>query len=195
MNANTEKTEVNTTECGISFHVKAQSALGRLYRIQFWDVLLPEQFHHQVQTLCKGAAGYIFVFDITNRASFEETQRLMGLFANTSAVVKKILVGNKADLKDQRRVSEEEAQALVEANRANGVEHYFETSAVSGENVYEAFTQLSTAIFTSIPKHPDPDLLLHRGIRLGRRWYGQQTEEFARHGFGVGDVASTVDWL
>ena len=53
-----------------------------------------------------------------------------------------IMVGNKNDLEDQRKVSTEEAQSLAEENGML----YLETSAKTGENVEKLFTNLAEII-------------------------------------------------
>ena len=53
-----------------------------------------------------------------------------------------IMVGNKNDMEDQRKVSTEEAQALAEENGMV----YLETSAKTGENVEKLFTNLAEII-------------------------------------------------
>ncbi|KAG9397338.1 Small GTPase superfamily [Carpediemonas membranifera] len=186
---------IHHIECGISYVVKDVSALGRLYRVQYWDVQSAEHYMTQVARVCRGAAGYVFVFDITDRKSFEITKRLAQLFEHTGPVVKKVLIGNKCDLESQREVSKAEAEDLVSQYKSSGMVQYFETSGVSGQGVYEAFTLLHTEIFGTIPKHPDPELLLQRGVRLGKRWYGAGGEEFEAHNFKVDDTTKKVDWM
>jgi hypothetical protein len=53
-----------------------------------------------------------------------------------------MLIGNMADLEVRREVPEEEARAYAERN---GME-YFETSAMTGANVEEAFMACALAI-------------------------------------------------
>ena len=49
-----------------------------------------------------------------------------------------VLIGNKADLEDQRRVDQEDARALADSLGLR----YFETSAATGANVEEAIDSL-----------------------------------------------------
>ncbi len=52
-----------------------------------------------------------------------------------------VIVGNKADMRDQRTVSASEAEALARANKAE----YIEASARAGDNVAETFEKLVRA--------------------------------------------------
>ena len=57
-----------------------------------------------------------------------------------------IVIGNKLDLKDKRSVSFKEAAKVCQENSVG----FVETSALSGENVMEAFTVLSKNILLKI---------------------------------------------
>lgn len=78
------------------------------------------------------------VFDITNRASFESIQNswLKEIREYTPPSIVIYLIGNFADMDDQREVPHEEALQFA---RDQQFSHYIETSAKTGENVHEVF--------------------------------------------------------
>ncbi|KAJ7035307.1 ras protein [Mycena alexandri] len=83
--------------------------------------------------------GFIFVYSITSRSSFEQVQ----IFRQAVRRIKRgdpilLLVGNKADMGADREVSKEEGQALA---RQFGCE-FIETSVKTGLNVERAFETL-----------------------------------------------------
>ena len=89
-------------------------------------------------------------FDITNKATFDAIAIWVeAIEKNASADIQKVLVGNKADLEHMRAVQTDEAKELADKYKMD----YFETSALTGDNVEEAFTKLFTL---SIPK-PAPE--------------------------------------
>lgn len=57
-----------------------------------------------------------------------------------------VLIGNKSDLKDNREVNSEDAARFAEEN---GIK-FLETSALTGDNVHEAFQSLSKTILDKI---------------------------------------------
>lgn len=57
-----------------------------------------------------------------------------------------ILVGNKVDLKENRKVEFNEAIKFAQEQGIN----YLETSALTGENITEVFTMLSKQIINKI---------------------------------------------
>jgi GTPase SAR1 family protein len=58
-----------------------------------------------------------------------------------------ILIGNKIDLKDQRKVESRRAEEYV---LKNGLYGYFEVSAKDGTNVAETFNKLITKVIDAI---------------------------------------------
>jgi GTPase SAR1 family protein len=63
--------------------------------------------------------------------------------------VDQIIVGMKADLESDRKVSKEEVIKFCEANNAK----YFECSAKTGQNVDEAMREL---VRVALPENGDP---------------------------------------
>jgi Ras-related protein Rab-1A len=56
--------------------------------------------------------------------------------------IEKVLLGNKTDMKEERKVTQEESQAFAENLKMT----YYDTSAKSGENINEAFTKLAKTL-------------------------------------------------
>ena len=61
-----------------------------------------------------------------------------------------VLIGNKADLEDQKQVDENEARTLAE----NLGLKYFETSAFNGQNVSKSVEALLDQVREGIPSPP-----------------------------------------
>ncbi len=84
--------------------------------------------------------GVAMVFDLTSVSSFcDVKQWAQELDRYCCEGVQRVLIGNKADLQQQRKV---DAQQAWELAKNLGVA-YFETSAKDGQGVDEAFLQLS----------------------------------------------------
>lgn len=89
----------------------------------------------------RGAVGALLVYDISKRITFEHCGRWLDeLRAHSDSNIFVMLVGNKADLEEQRQVSTQEAKEFSEQNRVA----FIETSALEALNVEEAFTQVSS---------------------------------------------------
>ena len=90
----------------------------------------------------EGAKGVILVFDLTNADSFNNIKRWyndIAKYGNTREEPIGFILGNKADLHNQKVVSTEQASKL--AKELNLV--YFETSALTGENIENCFKNLA----------------------------------------------------
>jgi len=90
------------------------------------------------------ADGIIFVYDITNKYSFQALKRA---FETDTKVDQRpycrILIGNKIDLEEHRQVSYEEARLLAEKF---GEMEFFEVSAKTGDGLEHAFQRISKRI-------------------------------------------------
>ena len=95
----------------------------------------PCTFHH--------VAAAMLVFDVTNSYTFHEMSSVIDKMIINGAGPKDIpflLVGNKADLKDNRQVSYDTGKQFAEARGMP----FIETSALTGQNVEYAFILLAT---------------------------------------------------
>ncbi|MHA1713411.1 MAG: Rab family GTPase [Candidatus Ranarchaeia archaeon] len=106
--------------------------------LQIWDTAGQERFHRLMPTYYKGAHSAFIVFSLTDPASFENTQKWFELVKKYTADPVMLLVGNKVDLEDQRKITLERAEALA---KRLGIS-YVEASAKTRENVDYAFTQI-----------------------------------------------------
>ncbi len=85
----------------------------------------------------RSGQGFVLVYDVTNKASFNEvtTFRNQILSAKDADHVPLVIVGNKCDVEDGREVSTAEGIALAKSLGAE----FFEGSAKFRKNVDEAF--------------------------------------------------------
>ncbi|RKO97677.1 hypothetical protein CAUPRSCDRAFT_2064, partial [Caulochytrium protostelioides] len=87
-----------------------------------------------------GIHGYVLVYAITSRASFEMTQIIRDKILNFTGLdwVPVVLVGNKSDLDGQRQVSLEEGQRMARDWNAG----FLEASAKANHNIGRIFESL-----------------------------------------------------
>ena len=89
------------------------------------------------------------VYDVTKRQSFDHVARWVDelrAHADTSIVI--MLIGNKADLLHSRAVPTEDAVEFAETQNL----FFFETSALTGDNVEPAFLKLLHEIHDAVSK-------------------------------------------
>lgn len=122
---------------GASYVQTSLEVYGKNLKVQLWDTAGQEKYRSIAPVYARGSFGAVIVFDLTSEQSFNEIPEWIKC-ADTGEKIPMILVGNKADLADKRKISYE--QAFAYANKL-GLE-YHETSAVNGFGVSEAFVSL-----------------------------------------------------
>ena len=109
--------------------------------------------------------GFLLLFDITNEQSFLDIRGWLEQL-KTHAYCDQpdiVLCGNKADRDEERVVSEERARQEAQKHGLP----YFETSAVTGQNVSKAIETLLDAVMLRMQRSlEDPDYLPIRRERL-----------------------------
>ncbi|MBN3293233.1 RB27B protein, partial [Polypterus senegalus] len=108
--------------------------------LQLWDTAGQERFRSLTTAFFRDAMGFLLMFDLTSQQSFLNVRNWMSqLQANAYCESPDIvLIGNKADLSDQREVQEKQAKELADKY---GIP-YFETSAATGLEVDKAVITL-----------------------------------------------------
>ena len=121
---------------GIEFANKHLIYNNTDYLIQIWDTAGQENFRSVTRAYYKASAVAMVVYDITKEETFEHIQAwLKDCKELAPRTVLLILVGNKSDLEDQRVISKERGENLAKENNMM----FFETSALNGNGIEEAF--------------------------------------------------------
>lgn len=115
---------------------------GKAFKVhlQLWDTAGQERFRSLTTAFFRDAMGFLLMFDLTSQQSFLNVRNWMSqLQANAYCENPDIvLIGNKADLPDQREVNERQARDLADKYSIP----YFETSAATGQDVEKAVETL-----------------------------------------------------
>ena len=132
---------------GVEFVYKTLKINKEVIKVEVWDTAGQERYRAITSSYYKGAKGAIIVYDLTNEDSFNNVESWM------NEVIKKgqkdmqfLLLGNKKDLVNDRRVTEE--RGIEKARELNM--HLFEASALEKTNVNEAFNYLMREIYLEI---------------------------------------------
>eukprot|EP00347_Sterkiella_histriomuscorum_P012124 403369801 len=105
-----------------------------------WDTSGQERYRSVTQAFYKGSHGIIFVYDVTNRDSFEKVQQISNHFFMNLARGNEVMavIGNKSDKREQRQISFEEGMSF-----AKEIGCYFqEASALEGYSIQSVFHDL-----------------------------------------------------
>jgi len=114
--------------------------------IMIYDVGGQEQFRDLRRKYAEGANTAFIIYDVTNRESFEKIPDWKHNLFLFSGEIPFILIGNKIDLEDDRKVSFKEG---MELSVKLGALAFVETSAKNGIDVEKAFVDLSINTYKS----------------------------------------------
>lgn len=148
---------------GVDFKMKSIYLKNKAVRLQIWDTAGQERFRTITCNYYHGAHGIIVVYDITDRDSFNSVKMWMGEIKKyAQSNVRKLLVGNKKDLEDQREISFEEGKELADFYNVE----FLETSAKDTIKIEESFSKLAEIVIDEMAKKIDDDDDLENGIAL-----------------------------
>lgn len=142
-------------------------------KLQLWDTAGQERFRSLTRGYYRGSAGVLLIYDVTSRESFRAlAEFLEDVRALTSPAVSIVVLGNKVDLTSTADptalVPESEVARFCMENSSGSWQYkeintmnstnslsgghiaFLTTSALTGENVDEAFRLLAGMILTKI---------------------------------------------
>ncbi len=123
--------------------VNVESANGRsvVVKLLVWDLAGQQRFDFIRGSYYRGSKGALLVFDTTRKSTWIELPKWIKEIDDAlDEKIPTILLANKVDLVEHRIITREMALQFVEEN---GLVGYLETSALSGQNVEEAFYMLA----------------------------------------------------
>lgn len=123
---------------------------GKTVNLQIWDTAGQEAFRSIARSYYRGSTAALLVYDVTRRETFTNLSIWLQdarEFASEEIVF--ILVGNKVDLEDKREVTTDEGAKFAEENNLM----FIETSAMTAQNVEEAFISTAREIISKIQSH------------------------------------------
>ena len=149
------------TTSGIDLKTANLEIKNKNIRIQIWDTAGQEKYKAITKNLFLKVMGAIIIFDITNEKSFNNLKNWVQMIKDECGPhMTIIIVGNKNDLIEQRKINEEEVIAYANKQKLD----YIETSCKTGENVKKAVTILCEKILETKEINEDPSFILDNTI-------------------------------
>ena len=143
--------ETHLATIGVEYKNKTIETNKYKVNLQIWDTAGQERFKAITKSFFQNTNGIIFVYDITKRETFQgvkdwiKDSEIYGKYS-------RVLVGNKTDLNEQRKVKFDE---LKEFGLKKKIE-VIETSAKNGTNINEVFQKVVDLLISS---HTEEELL------------------------------------
>ena len=109
-------------------------------KLVIWDTCGTENYRSLTRQYYRGADGAIVIFDLTDQSSFNDLKKWIKDIKNYGEKdIQIIIVGNKLDLFNQRKVTQSQANNFCNENKYK----YIEASAKDGTNLLKIFEELT----------------------------------------------------
>ena len=137
--------EIGLLTAGIDCTTVDTQFEGKKYKFKIFDTAGQERYKSISKSSIKLADGFLLVFAVDNRDSFEKINGWIANIQDEVNVSQKIifLVGNKCDITDKREISTETGSEFAKKVKLK----YFETSAKAGIGIKEVFNQLYEEVY------------------------------------------------
>jgi Ras-related protein Rab-14 len=98
---------------GVEFGTSILDIEGQRIKLQIWDTAGQERFRAITRSYYRGSAGILLVYDVTRKSSFVNLATWLSEARTYSKSAVILLIGNKADMMEQREVTHEEAEEFA----------------------------------------------------------------------------------
>ncbi|VDP74229.1 unnamed protein product [Schistosoma mattheei] len=145
-------TPVSDPTIGVDFFSRTVRIQEEVFvKLQLWDTAGQEKFRTITSSYYRNCVGVVVVFDLTDRETFDHVadwyEEARGSIKCSAPVF--IIVGHKADRRDERQVTKIEAESLAQRL---GDYIYIETSSLTGQNIEKTFELLAEGIYSNVIK-------------------------------------------
>ncbi|CAI0472601.1 unnamed protein product [Linum tenue] len=131
------------TTIGIDFKIRTIELDQKRIKLQIWDTAGQERFRTITTAYYRGAMGILLVYDVTDESSFNNIRNwIRNIEQHASDNVNKILVGNKADMDESKRLFVEKGMKFSYIS----YDCYVMQSAKTNLNVEEVFFSIARDI-------------------------------------------------
>ena len=154
------------TTSGIDLQTTDIQIKNKKIRIQLWDTAGQEKYKSITKNLFLKVMGAIIIYDITSEKSYINCKMWVQMIKEEcGSHMQIIIVGNKSDLTDQRKIDEEEVMNYAKEQNTQ----YIETSCKTGENIRKAVSILCEKIMENKEMTDDSSFMLDNSTFLPQK--------------------------
>ena len=129
------------TTIGVKVDTKIVKVDESEIKLVIWDIAGRNRFGNIEFTYLRGSASYLLVVDGTRKSTLTTALELRDSIEDRYGKIPYVMLINKADLQDEWEISDDEINDLKEKDIK-----VFVTSAKTGENIEQAFIELSKTL-------------------------------------------------
>ena len=150
---------------GVDFKTKQIEFDDHSIKMQIWDTAGHEKFRTITTSYYKSAQAIIILYDITQKSSFDHIRNwITEIDKFGKQGVLKVIVGNKLDLENNRKISKEDAENLA---LKYGVK-LWEVSAKDNTNIEEMFVDTIKTLLEKNSKIISESSSMGNNIKLSK---------------------------
>ena len=143
---------------GVDFETKYIKVGKKTINLQIWDTAGQERFKVIAKNYYNKSDGFIIVYDITNKKSFEDVEVWMQSVldnlgekeSNKKRNYSLILIGNKIDLEENRVITKEEGEEICKKNNIISWGGEISIKDMSKEELEDKFIEMMKIIYKDI---------------------------------------------
>ena len=126
----------------LTFNMKVND---KVIKLQIWDTCGQEIYKSLISNFYRNSSLAVIIYAIDNKESFNHAENwLNDLKSQANPDVRIFLVGNKADLEEDRKVSKEEGEKYKEEQH---LDLFLETSAKTGHNARNVLVEAAKILY------------------------------------------------
>lgn len=157
-------TEFQEPTIGAAYLTKDIVVDDKIIRLEMWDTAGQERYKSLAPMYYRGAQGALILYDVTCEDSFNGAKSWIKELKKHNPTCYLLLVGNKCDLDNYRKISNDEVEDFCSSN---SIEHIL-VSAKSNINVEETFEKLGRNIINIDYKKPDKKFIFEESQNNNR---------------------------
>ena len=131
----------------LAFNVKIND---KVVKLQIWDTCGQEIYKSLISNFYRNSSLAVLVYAIDNKESFTHVENwLNDLKSQASEDVRIFLVGNKADLEEERKIMREQGEKY---KLDQHLDYFMETSAKTGQNARNVLIEAAKMLYNDFVK-------------------------------------------
>jgi len=135
-----------------TFNVKLNN---KIIKLQIWDTCGQELYRSLITNFYRNSSLAIIVYAVNVQDSFNNIDMwLRELRTHSGPDIKVVLIGNKIDLENERKISKEEGESFA---KMNNISKFVETSAKTGFNAQKTFVEIADLLYHDYLKFKDDE--------------------------------------
>jgi len=142
-------TEDTKSTIGVDFKLVSFELEPNIYaKMQIWDTCGSERFKSLTSSFIKTCNAFILIFDLTRINTFHNIDNWIKIIKENTSPKFMILIGNKSDLINERKIDKKIIYDYCEKNLFN----YMEISAKNNFNIEKLFKEVAYQLYNDIKK-------------------------------------------